>query len=296
MSSWQIYATGEHYHAATEPLPDLKVLLTQASTGKSVRRVGRFIQLALLGAARCAGKHGLPQDTAVYLTSSRGDLELTLEIMTQLYRDARVPKPLSFINTVSNAACFYLAQQLGLQSRSNFVCNRSFAFESTLQLAALDLELGTATSALVGSVDIATEPLPEHRQRLGLPHDSPMGEASHWLWLGPLDSGRPRLGELLATQHFVDRNDLMSWIKAQQLSGEHCALGAGQFVPLEDFAQIQAASGLRQVFEYRHERAYYDSQSAAVIGAFVGAGTKAGTLLHVNADGEQRYSAMLARR
>ena len=70
-------------------------------------------------------------------------MSATLEIMTQLFRDGQTPKPLNFVNTVSNAACFYLAQHLSLQARSNFVCNRYFAFESVLQLAALDLAMGT---------------------------------------------------------------------------------------------------------------------------------------------------------
>jgi hypothetical protein len=294
MSSWQIYAVGDHYHAVDDVLPELKAL-TQASTGKVFRRIGRFIQLALIGSSRCAGQHKLPQDTAVYFASGRGDLELTLEIMARLYVDAQAPKPLSFVNTVSNAACFYLAKNLDLQARSNFVCNRYFAFESVLQLAALDLTLGRADSALVGSVDIATAPLPEHRRRLGVPANTPIGEASHWLWLGPITGTRPRLGELSAARHFVDRNELLSWMSQQQWSSGQCLLSAGQFLPDDDFAFIQKASGLSQVFEYRHERAWYDSQSGAVVSAFLNAATREQTLLHINSDGGQRYSVMLLR-
>jgi len=295
MSRWQIYAMGDHHHVVSDALPELKAL-TQASTGKAFRRIGRFIQLALIGASRCAQPQDLPPNTAVYFASGRGDLELMLEIMTQLYRDAQTPKPLNFVNTVSNAACFYLAQHLGLQSRSNFVCNRYFAFESVLQLAALDLTLGTVDSALIGSVDIATVPLNEHRQRLALPPDTPMGEGSHWLWLGPINSERPRLGELLAAQHFADRNDLLAWIRQQNLSDEQCALSAGQFMAPEDFAQIQNASGLERTFDYRQQRAYYDSHSGAAISSFLGAATQPDMLLHINADDEQRYSVMLVRR
>lgn len=40
-----------------------------------------------------------------------------------------------------------------------------------------------------------------------------MGEGSHWLWLGPINAERPRLGELLATQHFSDREALLEWIR-----------------------------------------------------------------------------------
>ena len=293
--SWQIYAVGEHYHAVSEPLPELKAA-TQAATGKAFRRIGRFIQLALIGAARCVGERPLPKETAVYFASGRGDLEVTLEIMTQLFRDGQTPKPLNFVNTVSNAACFYLAQHLGLHSRSNFVCSRHFALESVLELAALDLSLGVVDSALVGSVDIATAPLAQHRQRLGLPVDAHVGEGSHWLWLGPIDLRRPRAGELKAARRFVDREALLGWIRARDLPPTRCRIAAGQFVQADDLVQIQEASGLPNAFAARTPRGYYDSQSGGAIGEFLGDAAPGDSLLHVNADPERRYSAILLER
>jgi hypothetical protein len=293
--SWQIYAAGDHHHQLDDSLPELKAL-TQEVTGKAFRRIGRFIQLALIGAARCIPNKQTPADTGVYFASARGDLELTLEIMTQLFRDAQVPKPLNFVNTVSNAACFYLAQHFALQARSNFVCNRYFAFESVLQLATLDLSLGTVTSALIGSVDIATLPLAEHHQRLQLPANTTMGEGSHWLWIGPIDAHRTRLGELLAVKHCTDRNELLDWIKQQNLDNEHCQIAAGQFVEADELARIQTDCGLQQQFEYRHQRGYYDSHSGAAIHAFLSDADSATQLLHINADSDQRFSAMLIRR
>jgi len=151
-------------------------------------------------------------------------------------------------------------------------------------------------SALVGSVDIATTPLAEHRQRLKLTPDTLMGEGSHWLWLGPADSDRPRLGELAAVQHCNDRNELMEWIKQQRLSSDACQIAAGQFMSIDEFAQIQAGSGLKQSFVYRADHGYYDSQSGAAIHAFLASTRSATQLLHINADSEQRYSAMLVKR
>jgi hypothetical protein len=293
--SWQIFAVGDHYHSVSEPLPELKAL-TQAATGKAFRRIGRFIQLALIGAARCAGQQSLPKETAVYLSSGRGDLELTLEIMTQLFRDGQTPKPLNFVNTVANAACFYLAQHLGLHSRSNFVGNRYFAFESVLQLAALDLSRGVVDSALVGGVDIATAPLAQHRHRLQLPIDAPIGEGSHWLWLGRIDPRRPRAGELVAARHFVDRESLLDWIREQSLSHEHCRIAAGQFVQADDFAAIQVASGLKNTFAARTPRGHYDSHSGGLINEFLSRAALGDSLLHVNADNRCRYCAILVER
>jgi hypothetical protein len=293
--SWQIYAVGEHYHVVDEPLPDLKAL-TQAATGKAIRRIGRFIQLALIGAARCAGQAPLPSETAVYFSSGRGDLDLTLEIMTQLFRDGQTPKPLNFVNTVSNAACFYLAQQLGLHSRSNFVCNRYFAFETALQLATLDLSAGVVDAALVGSVDVATAPLAEHRQRLQLPIDAPIGEGSHWLWLGPSDPARRRLGALTAVRHFTDRDALLGWIRQQDLHRPRCRIAAGQFIDADDFAIVQGAARLPSVFAARSSRAYYDSHCGGLIAEFLDVAAPGDSLVYVNADAARRYSAVVLER
>lgn len=291
----QIYACGDHYHQVGNALPDLKSL-TQEATGKAYRRIGRFIQLALIGAARCVHLQAVPNDTAVFFASGRGDLETTLDIMTQLFRDGQTPKPLAFVNTVSNAACFYVAQLLNLQSRSNFVCNRHFAFESALQLAMLDLQTGKINSALVGSVDTATLPLSEHRHRLQLASDASLGEGSHWLWLGPPSVDRPRLGELSAARHFDDRDALLTWMERQLLSSTTCLLSAGQFIDADDFADIQAASKLSDVFDYRKQYGYYDTQSGVVISEFLRAPVTHQHLLHLNADGGERYSAMLIKR
>lgn len=295
MSLCQIYAVGDHHHTVDDQLPPLKTLM-QESTGLSVRRIGRFIQLALIGAARCrpAGQE-LPAETAVYLASGRGDLELTLEIMTQLFKAGQSPKPLSFVNTVSNAACFYVAQLLKLRSRSNFVGNRYFAFESALQLALQDVASALIDSALVGSVDIATAPLEGHRRRLGLAPGTPLGEGTHWLWLGAPHHARPRLGELLAARHFADRRELLRWMAQQELKSGHCLLAGGQFLEAADFELLRTESGVAGVFIYRSQLPYYDSQSAAAISEFLRApGSE--QLLHINADPGGRYSVMLVRR
>ena len=109
---------------------DLKPLVVDA-VGASVRRIGRFIQLALIGCRtmREVARHSRLTLRCI-LGSGRGDLEVTIEVMQTLLRDGQPPKPLSFINTVSNAACYYVAQNLKVLGRSSFVCNRYFAFES----------------------------------------------------------------------------------------------------------------------------------------------------------------------
>jgi len=268
---------------------DLKPLVAEAVG--PVRRIARFIQLALIGAGRCGKQVELPKDAAVYLGSGRADLEITVEVMQALWRDGQAPKPLSFINTVSNAACFYVAQGLKLTGRSSFVCNRYFAFESMLQLAALDLECGFVGAALVGTVDVVVPPIAGHRVRLGLAADRPVADASHWLFLDTQPSATT-LGRLLAAEHCVDEAALRAWLARQSLE-RSWHLATGQFMSAEEASEWQRELGM-QPFDYRAGRAYYDSQSGAAIGEYLR--REQGTLLHLNRDPGGRYSVMVVEK
>jgi hypothetical protein len=269
---------------------DLKQLVTEA-VGAPVRRIGRFIQLALIGAGRCARQVELPQDAGVYLGSGRGDLEVTIDVMQSLVRDGQAPKPLSFINTVSNAACFYVAQTLKLTSRSTFVCNRYFAFETMLQLAKLDLDCGVVDAALVGTVDVVVPPLAAHCIRLGLAAGTPVAEASHWVLLQRQRSSAT-LGRLIAAEHFVDVQALRAWLASRAMDAGW-RLAAGQFMPDDEAERWRRELGL-ETFEYRAALAYYDSQSAAAIGEFLRRGQ--GVLLHLNRDPSGRYEVICVER
>ncbi|MDZ4776806.1 MAG: hypothetical protein SGJ23_08480 [Alphaproteobacteria bacterium] len=280
-----IHGCGDYYAAVEtdDALVDLKPLVKEA-TGQPVRRVGRFIQLALIGAGRCLGGRKAPEDTAVYFTSGRGDMEVTVEVMEALFRDGEAPKPLHFINTVSNAACFYISKHFGLHGRSTFLCNRYFSFETTLQLALFDLASGAVKHALVGSVDIVTPPLSVQRRRLHLPPDTPVAEASHWLLLSADPNGAR--GAITAAAVFGDRAAALGLARA----GSATAGATGQF---GDGAAFLHDAGLPETFDYRAGRAHYDSQSGAVISAFLDKGS--GALVHVNADPDGRYGVMLVR-
>lgn len=266
---------------------DLKGFVADA-VGSPVRRIGRFIQLALIGAGRCARQVALPPDAAVFLGSGRGDLEVAMEVLQSIVRDGRAPKPLSFVNTVSNAACFYVAQSLKLTSQSTFVCNRFFALETMLQLAKLDLERGDLDNALVGTVDVVVPPLAAHRMRLGLDAETPVADASHWLLLQTRASSAMR-GRLLAVEHFPDMEALRAWL-AEQAVDARWKLATGQFMPRAEADEWQRALGLED-FDYLTGRPYYDSQSGAAIGEFLR--REKGTLLHLNRDPSGRYQAML---
>lgn len=289
MREVSIRAWGDYYALVEDTPPDLRAL-TKEATGKPVRRVGRFIQLSLIGACRCVGAASLPADTAVYLGSRGGDLEVTIEVMKELFRDAQPPKPLSFINTVSNAGCFYVARHFGLHGRSCFLANSYFSFETALQLALLDLESGVARSALVGGVDHVSEPLSVHRQRLRLAADAPVAEASHWVWLQAGDEGAARVR---AMDFFQSRDALMAWARSQNLPAS-TLFARGQYLDRAQADSIAKGLGLARRLDEASERAHYGCQAAGVLSDFMRAGGEA--LLHVSADANGGYAAMLAAK
>lgn len=273
---------------------ELKDWVTDA-VGQSVRRISRFMQLALIGAGRCARGHSLPGDTAVYLASSRGDLELTTEILDLVFREGHAPKPLSFVNTVSNSAAFYVAKCLGLQSRSAFVCSRYFAFEDALQLALIDMQLGAVQSALVGCVESAVQSRHESFDASELDGAPLTAEASHWLWF-TRERGENPLARVVDVRPAADRAELIKWIDGLALDPASYSLGRGQYLTPADFATLQSKTGTTKSLDYRDPRAHYSSESGAAIASFVRTGGPGHSLLHVNGDAMGRYVAMLVAR
>jgi hypothetical protein len=270
--------------------------LSKQTLGKQVRRVGRFIQLALIGAARCVGQAQPPAHTAIYMSSRRGDLETNIDVLEHLFAHRQTPKPLTFINTVSNASCYYVARHFGLHGRSCFVTGVCFSFETALQTALLDMEIGVVRSALVGGLDTVAAPLEVDRARLGLGAHAPVGEASHWLWL---EAGAPSAGDVTweAVEAFADRDALRAWLQASAFAPETTLFAAGQFLPADDAHAIPGEIGLTRRFDYRAGLAYYDGQSGAVLGAFRTHPDLDGCmLLHVNSDPEGRYAVFVARK
>jgi hypothetical protein len=291
-----IRGTGDYREAVEGDRPPALKTLVQESLGVPVRRVGRFIQLALIGAGRCAADRAPDADTAVYMSSARGDLETTLDVVETLFRHGMPPMPLSFVNTVSNAPCYYVARHFALAGRSNFVCSRSFAFESVLDLALLDIESGYMDSALAGSVDIATSPVADHRRRLQISRDEPIAEGSHWMWLHAGECPDDALGELVAAREFGDRDELIDWLGGQTPPIADTCMAIGQFAARADVAAVREATGIERRFEPPRPPGFYDSQSGATINAFLHDGRQR-WLVHLNGEIDgPRCTATIVRR
>ena len=148
----------------------------------SLRRINRFTELALLGAHRCRLAYGraLPADTTVLLVSETPNLSDALRVMRALIGEARPPSPFDFMNTASNMAGFYVAQQLGLSEAQLSLHRAGDGLNAALELLTLP---SAPRRVLLGVVEEADWPLAEHRERLCLPPDAPLAECSDWFFL-----------------------------------------------------------------------------------------------------------------
>lgn len=274
-------------------LPDLKRLVSE-SVGMPVRRVTRFVQLALIGAGRCCKQVEVLPDTAVYFSSCRGDTEVTATLVRDLIGRQELPSPLTFVNSVSNAACFHVAKALALDDRSNFVTNRFDPIVAALKTAYLDILRGETRTALVGSVDACALPLSEHRERTQVDGETMLGEGSHWLLVAAESDPRPALASISAIRNFSSWETLRRWLEESRL-GVDTVLAPGQHLGQPDCERILAWSGITHVFSYRKNLPHYDSQTGKGIENFVRDG-EASRMLHVNSDPSGRYSVLLLER
>jgi len=293
MTTW-ICALGDYSSPVHDEPPVLKSLVREA-LGESVRRIDRFIELALIGVGRCISAERLPEGTGVYTGSARGDLQVTLDVVEPLFRSGQRPKPLSFVNTVSNATNFYIARQFGLAGPSNFVSHLHFAFESALDLAVVSMEAGRLHSALVGSVDVVTAPVAEHRRRLGVSEDTVVGEGSHWIWLRQGARPADALAELQVVRQFRGPGDFTEWLSRVRLPRDAAVVTAESCADPVSLDEILAQAGLLRR-PTTSDAAYYGSRSGAALGDFLRASGEE-YLLHLNMDPDDgRMAVMLARR
>jgi len=286
-----IVSASSYCREALGELPPLKALAREA-IGRSVRRIGRFVELALVGAGRCVGGRTLPAETATYFTSTRGDLEVTLDVLVQMCEHGRLPAPFTFINTVGNTACFHVADSFGLSGPSQFVTSRYAPLEAALRLAALDLSEGRVTMALVGSTDVCTLPLAAHRERIGLSADTPVGEASHWFLLATGDSAGTPLGALRSVRSFPDAESLRVHLFQHPINFDRAALASGQHLTAERLKLFREATGNGPVFDYRSGLPFYDSQTGYGVHRFL-TEPVARTLVHIEGDPSGRCTLLV---
>lgn len=146
----KVIAASEIHGLASTSDKDLKVALSQWLSTPP-RRIDRLIFQALLGAA--AIKEHIRSDCGLYLASRHPARPTMIALLEAVCVQHKQPKPFEFVNSVSNAAGFHVAQQLGLEGPNLFIGGGPRAWSQLLGLAQVDLHDGVVSQALLLMVD-----------------------------------------------------------------------------------------------------------------------------------------------
>ncbi len=287
----ELVASG-HYYADLDqatPLNRLRDKL-QAAGVERYRRIDRFTELCLLGAARCRQHSTVELDarTGIYLGSGFAGIANTVEVQQQVFRDGQLPRPAGFINTLSNSAGYYVARSLGLQSQNFFLSRGSASLVAVLQMAAMDIRLGVVSQAMVGVVDESDRRLDWHRHRQGLAEDAVLAEGSHWFLLAPPDENGPGGSCGFTAWETLSGIDRL---------GERLARLRGRFshIHLADDALAAGASletGVSAAIEFNPVLGHYPSRIGGVMMAWLEQAQGRG-LLAINGDRDGRFHLAL---
>ncbi|MCF6780567.1 hypothetical protein [Stutzerimonas stutzeri] len=115
------------------------------------RRTDRLTLLALLAAAPL--KAHMQADSGLYLAATWPARQNMFALLESVCAQQKLPKPFEFVNSVSNAAGFHVAQQLGLQGPNLFIGAGPQVWGHLLDLAGNDLERAQIRQGLVMLVE-----------------------------------------------------------------------------------------------------------------------------------------------
>lgn len=141
-----VIAASEIHGLAATSDKELKAALGQWLDNPP-RRIDRLILQCLLAAAPL--KSQVRNNCGLYLASAhpaRATMGALLEAVCVQHKQ---PKPFEFVNSVSNAAGFHIAQQLGIDGPNLFIGASEQVWAQLQALANLDLQEGLIEQALL---------------------------------------------------------------------------------------------------------------------------------------------------
>ncbi len=255
-------------------------------TRENFRRVNRFILLALIGARQCIHDRSIAGDTAVYLTTEYGNLGDTVVVLDEIYTVHSLPKPFSFINTMSNTAAFYLAQNLGIRGRSLTVSSQNLSFERGIDLLMTDWSSCSVTSALIGGVDVSSlsETGGEDRNARGWQ----MVDGSGWFYVRTEREGA--CGAFRENRTFQDGANCLKWIRDRKESIEDL-VAFGPSIGEKEAADWRTALRSTAEFDYLGQYGYCGSAAACGIGMFLKS-FRGRSLLHIDRNQRGNYAVI----
>lgn len=127
----------------------LKIALQQWL--QAPRRVDRLILQSLLAAAVI--QQHVQADCGLYVASTFPARTTMASLLNTVCAEQRQPKPFEFVNSVSNAAGFHIAQQLKLNGPNLFISAGAQVWQQLSMLAACDLASGSIQQALLVCCD-----------------------------------------------------------------------------------------------------------------------------------------------
>jgi hypothetical protein len=284
----KIAAVASEYSVLGELPIDLRARLRERH-GVAVRRINRYIALALCGALRCRDSAGsIAPDAALYLACDLPMAAATAHVLRGIHDEGRAPSPFEFMNLVGNMAGFCIGEQLGLSGPQLSLARHGASLEAALELLAL--RSAPHRRALLGNVEEGVWPLAEHRNRLGLPEDTPLSECSHWLYLDA-DCAQPRA---LIESCVRYRDEEEAKLALRGISSEtELVLGSG--IPRARYAQWQHDLGLEMRDDDDGPDVHGLCGTARRLIRFV-ENSRGPKLLHLTKAGDGSVHALRARR
>jgi len=178
-----IYQTGTFLQPANDKRTSLKEHLKAANCSPSLRRAGRFNQLAVLGAKACCSGLDPLSECNLIITTVNGPIANTGILLESVIQQRQIPMPFNFMNSQNNSACFYVAQALAIRG-SSLVCMHSTApIESAMVLAKIQWASANSRPVLVGHVDEWTLPSYRHPTGYSTERQTLSMEGSSWFLL-----------------------------------------------------------------------------------------------------------------
>ncbi|MDY0250428.1 MAG: hypothetical protein RBR45_10305 [Pseudomonas sp.] len=142
----QVIAASHISGCASTTDKQLKILL-KTWLKQSPRRIDRFILQSLLAAV--AIQQHVRADCGLYVASAYPARTTMASLLNSVCAEQRQPKPFEFVNSVSNAAGFHIAQQLKLNGPNLFISANAQVWQQLSMLAACDLKSGSIQQALL---------------------------------------------------------------------------------------------------------------------------------------------------
>jgi hypothetical protein len=182
----RIASASHYFHQLGAEYPSIDARVN-AVTRERYRRIDRFVQLTLLGAAECARGATLARDCGLYLSSGVGPITSNVLVQDAIHRDSRMPMPFSFVNTLGSSACYHVAKELELTGEAIMVARGETSFSAALACAHADLASAVSSQILIGAVEECVLPTERHRALLRRDESMNVAEGSHWLLLERAD-------------------------------------------------------------------------------------------------------------